>query len=297
MSPLTANILCLLSMVVWAMGLPAAGFLIDAIPPLPLTALRMGIAALALLPVWWAFEGFAALRAAPLRRGLGIGVLFGAAGGLLVAAQAETDPVTVAVVSATMPVIGIGLECAFDGRRLTALVLAGVALSLVGGLIAYAEAMGGLQMGIGAVYAVSSILLYTLGSRLSVTGLPGLTPLGRSALTLTGAAVVSTAGALIAGAMGLPGPDWGALGATEALALAIYALLGMAACQLLWLAAVGHMGIGMAALHINAAPFYVMLCLVFLGQPWNWIQAFGAAIVGMGVLIAQYRPTRALQTG
>lgn len=297
MSPLTANILCLLSMVVWAMGLPAAGFLIDAIPPLPLTALRMGIAALALLPVWWAFEGFAALRAAPLRRGLGIGVLFGAAGGLLVAAQAETDPVTVAVVSATMPVIGIGLECAFDGRRLTALVLAGVALSLVGGLIAYAEAMGGLQMGIGAVYAVSSILLYTLGSRLSVTGLPGLTPLGRSALTLTGAAVVSTAGALMAGAMGLPGPDWGALGATEALALAIYALLGMAACQLLWLAAVGHMGIGMAALHINAAPFYVMLCLVFLGQPWNWIQAFGAAIVGMGVLIAQYRPTRALQTG
>jgi len=164
-------------------------------------------------------------------------------------------------------------------------------------LIAYAEAMGGLQMGIGAVYAVSSILLYTLGSRLSVTGLPGLTPLGRSALTLTGAAVVSTAGALMAGAMGLPGPDWGALGATEALALAIYALLGMAACQLLWLAAVGHMGIGMAALHINAAPFYVMLCLVFLGQPWNWIQAFGAAIVGMGVLIAQYRPTRALQTG
>mgnify|MGYP001953472357 CR=1 FL=1 len=30
----------------------------------------------------------------------------------------------------------------------------------------------------------------------------------------------------------------------------IGALLGMAACQLLWLAAVGHMGIGMAALHI-----------------------------------------------
>lgn len=297
MSPVKANLFCLLSMVVWAMGLPAAGFLIDAVPPLPLTAMRMSLAALALLPVWWLVEGMSALRAAPIGRGLLIGVLFGAAGALLVAAQAETDPVTVAVVSAAMPVIGIALECAFDGRRLTLAVLAGVALSLTGGLIAYAEAMGGLHLGLGALWALASITLYTLGSRLSVTALPAQTPLGRSALTLGGAGVVTLAAAVAAQVAGLPGPDWGALGLTEALALAIYALLGMAACQLLWLAAVGHLGIGMAALHINAAPFYVMLCLVFLGQPWNWIQALGAAIVGMGVLIAQYRPARALQTG
>ena len=57
--------------------------------------------------------------------------------------------------------------------------------------------------------------------------------------------------------------------------------------QMLWIAAVGHLGIGVASLHMNAAPFYVMLFLFALGDPWNWTQAFGALIVGAGVLIAQ----------
>jgi hypothetical protein len=43
----------------------------------------------------------------------------------------------------------------------------------------------------------------------------------------------------------------------------------------------------MSSLHINATPFYVMLILFALGGSWDWTQALAAAVVGLGVLIAQ----------
>lgn len=293
MSPLKANLLCLLSMLAWAMGLPAADYLLEPIPPLPLTALRMTLAAAVLLPVWWAREGTATILRAPWGRGTLIGwLMLGMAGILLVVAQANSDAVTVAIVSAAMPVLGIALECGADGRRITLFLLAGLGLSVLGGVLAYAEAMGGFHFGIGALAALGSIACYTLGSRLTITALPGLSPLGRCTLTLAGAAIATTFVAVIAGLLGAPGVDWAALGPREGVALLIFALLGLSLTQLLWIIAVGHLGVGLASLHMNAAPFYVMIFMFLLGQPWNWVQAMGAAIVAAGVLIAQMQPAR-----
>ena len=70
----------------------------------------------------------------------------------------------------------------------------------------------------------------------------------------------------------------------------LYAVTGLALSQVLWILSVGQLGIGLASLHINAAPFYVMAILYALGGPWNATQALGAAIVGVGVLIAQIPP-------
>ena len=72
-SPIKANLLCLLSMLAWAAGLPAAEYLIEAIPPLPRTAIRMVLAALLLLPLWWWQEGAGTIRRAPWVRGILIG--------------------------------------------------------------------------------------------------------------------------------------------------------------------------------------------------------------------------------
>ena len=55
----------------------------------------------------------------------------------------------------------------------------------------------------------------------------------------------------------------------------------------------GYLGIAMAALHINATPFYVMIMAVMLGGAWNWWQAAGAALVGFGVIVAQGLPKKA----
>ena len=83
--------------------------------------------------------------------------------------------------------------------------------------------------------------------------------------------------------------DWSRIGLAEIGALAIYGFGSLAISQLLWLVGVERLGLGVASMHINAAPFYVMIFAVMAGGPWNWAQATGAAIVILGVLIAQGR--------
>ncbi|MBS0573830.1 MAG: DMT family transporter [Proteobacteria bacterium] len=287
-TPLAANLMCMASMFIWAAGLPAAEPLIALLPPLPLAAGRMVLAALSLLPVWWLADGTGALRRADWPRGIAIGaVAFGAGAFLLVLGQANSDPVTAAIVSATMPVIGIALEVVLDRRRLTFALAGGVALSLVGGLVALNRTGDAPGLGLGALYCLISVVLFTLGSRLAVTALAGLSPIGRTAITQIGAAI----GALLAVAAhalaGGDSGDWTRLGLPDWGALMIFSIGGLGIAQVLWIKSVGNLGIGLASLHINAAPFYVMLMLFALGQPWNWTQAAGAVIVGLGVLVAQ----------
>ena len=67
-----------------------------------------------------------------------------------------------------------------------------------------------------------------------------------------------------------------------------FAIGGLALCQLLWIVSINRIGIGMSSLHTNASPFYVMLIMfLWLSAPWNWLQAGAAALVAIGVLVAQ----------
>ena len=287
-SQLVANLLCMLSMLVWSMGLPAADVLIGPVPPLPLTAARMSLACVCLLPIWWWREGTTVVRSANWARGIAIGgSTLGLGAFLMVAGQGLTDAVTVAIISASMPVVGIGIEVLLDGRRITAGLVIGLVLSVIGGVMAMDGRSGSMGLGWGAVLCFVSVLVYTLGSRMSVTSFLQLTPLGRTTVTLCGAALVSTVAALVHAALGGPQPQWDQLGWPQAGALAIFAIGAMALSQLLWISAVGQLGIALSSLHINATPFYVMLMLFALGGSWSWTQALAAAIVGAGVLIAQ----------
>lgn len=283
-----ANVLCMLSMLVWALGLPAADLLIGKVPALPLTAARMAMAAACLLPLWWWLEGGAALRAAHWGKGVlvgGGGIGFGAF--MLVLGQARTNMVTVAVISAAMPVVGIAIEVLLDGRKITLALVLGVLLSLGGGMLALGGAGDGLGLGVGALLCVGSIVLYTLGSRMTVTSFPTLTPLGRTTVTLSGAALATCVAAAANALLGGAGPDWSVLGAKELGALAVFSIGGLAISQVLWIMSIGSLGIALSSLHINATPFYVMLILFVLGGSWDWTQAAAAAVVGLGVLIAQ----------
>lgn len=290
MTAFSANVICMLSMLVWAAALPAADLLIGPVPPLPLTAARMTLAAAVLLPVWLALEGPRAMADAGWWRGILIGGgTIGLGATMLVMGQARTSAVTVAVISATMPVIGIAIEVALDGRRLTAGLILGVLLSLLGGVLAVGDGGGatGAALGIGALLCFGSVVTFTFGSRWTVTAFPSLSPLGRTTVTLTGAAVATCLAALILHLAGGPAPDWAALGWREAGALAVFAIGGLAISQVLWIISVGRLGIALSALHINMTPFYVMLILFALGGRWDWMQALGAAVVLAGVLVAQ----------
>jgi drug/metabolite transporter (DMT)-like permease len=289
-SAFTANLICSASMLLWAAGLPAAQVLMPHVPPLLLAAARMVLSALFLLPIWWLMEGPRAV----LRANWLYGCLIGGAGFalgafLMTKGQSLTGPVTVAVISAAMPVIGIALEVLFDRRRMTRGLLLGLALSLLGGLLVVRGAPGeaGIGLGIGALFCFGSVLAFTLGSRWAVTCLPGLSAIGRTTLTLSGAAICISFAALISLGMGHAQPDWPSLGWPDLGALIFHAVCGMAISQLLWIYAVGRLGIGLSSLHINLTPFYVMLIVFAFGGAWSWTQVLSAAIVGLGVLVAQ----------
>lgn len=285
-----ANILCSLSMLLWAVGLPAAQTLMPYVPALPLAAARITLSALFLLPIWWALEGSSHIR----RAGWGRGILVGGTGFalgayLLTLGQSLTGPVTVAVISATLPIYGIALEVIFDKRRVTLGLIIGLILSLIGGAaVVIGKPDGeGLHLGLGALLCFASVFSFTLGSRWAVTFFPDLTPMGRTTITLSGAAVCILIAAAINAAMGGAGPDWPALGWPALAALLFYSVSGMAISQVLWILSIGRLGIGVAAMHVNLTPFYVMLIVFALGGVWSWTQVGSAVIVTFGVLIAQ----------
>lgn len=297
-SQITANLICMLSMLIWAAGLPAAEVLIPLLPPLPLSTARVTLAALALLPVWALVEGPRALLRANWGKGVLIGSSLGLGALLMILGQTRTDAVTVAVISAAMPVVGVALEVIWDGRRVTAALIVGLLLSLIGGVVALQGGVAGLGVGLGALMCFVSVVIFTVGSRLTVTGFPALTPLGRTTITLIGAAVASLVASVGQLALGGTMPDFGGFGAREVAMLLLFGVGSLAISQLLWIVAVGHLGIGLASLHINATPFYVMLILFAFGGLWNWMQALAALVVAVGVLVAQGffplgRPVRA----
>jgi drug/metabolite transporter (DMT)-like permease len=287
-SLVAANLICLASMVIWAAGLPAADLIIPHMPPVALTAARALLATAVLLPVWWLIDGTSTILGANWRRGAWVGfVTLGLASFFVIIALQFNDPVTVAIVSAIMPVIGILLECVADHRPFTKALAVGLILSVAGGLIAVSGASGEVSFGIGILAALASVTLYTWGSRETVKAFPDLTPLGRSTITIAGGAIVATIAALADGMLWGHWPDWAAIGWPEFGGLAAFSIGSMAIAQLLWIVSVGRIGIGAASMHMNAVPFYVMTMVFLAGGPWNWAQTLGAAIVVTGAAIAQ----------
>lgn len=285
---LWANIYCLLSMLVWSAGLPAIQHLLLNVPPVPLSAMRTGLAGLVLVAVWAAVEGFGAVRRAPWGRGMAIGfIVMGLSAAMIAMALQLTDAVSVAILTATMPIAGIAIECLLDKRRLTVRLILGLGLSVVGGIIVLGRAPSGPSLGWGALLTLGSVVAFTWGSRASVKSFPDLSALGQAALTVAGAGLTMTAASVLFSFAGGPAIGWSQFGLQEAGALVLASIGAIALSQTLWIISVGQLGIGISSLHTNATPFYVMLIAFALGADWIWPQALGAVVVALGVLIAQ----------
>lgn len=288
----SGNLIAAASMLVWAAGFPAGDALLQQIAPVHLATIRIALAAAILLPLWLLLEGGRDLPHVDWRKVALIGGLgFGASGWLLIFAQSRTDGVTVAIVSATTPVMGIALECFLDGRRLSGRLALGLMLALAGGTAAYAAGLGSLHLGLGALSILASLLIYCWGSRAAVLGMVQISPLGRAALPFVAAALVMAGVSLAMGGLGDAVAT--ALSSPDMLAITLlYGMGSLALSQLLWLMSVQRLGIGVASMHFNAAPFYVMLIAWSLGGGFNWAQTLGALVVLAGVLVAQGRAAR-----
>ncbi|MEM7441482.1 MAG: DMT family transporter, partial [Pseudomonadota bacterium] len=180
--------LCLLSMLLFAAGFPAAEVLLATWGPIALITVRIIACCALMVTIWWAFEGFSAMRKAPWLRGGVIGALgFGTGTILILVAQDMTDAVTAALVAASMPVSAVALEVALDGRRLNKYFVGGLALVLTGGFIATGADLGDARFGLGAALGLLATVLFTWGSRAAVKNLPTSTGLAQATVTMIGA--------------------------------------------------------------------------------------------------------------
>ncbi len=286
----SGNLLCMFAMMLWASGFPAAEHLLNIWDPLTLIVARLTIATTALLVLWLVLEGPQRVLSAPWGRGAIVGgVGFGIGTYLLLLAQELSDPVTVAIFACGMPLAGAALEVLFDNRKIRLPLVLGAIVAVAGGIVATGAQFGDSRFGWGAVCAITSTLTFAWGSRAAVTDLHKISGLGRTTVTLVGAFLFCAASLAVCWLFGWVDHDIPALDAFGWSMLAIYALGAMALSQLLWLSSVGRLGIAVASIHINTAAFYVMVIMVALGASWQWEQAAGAALVALGVFVAQGR--------
>ena len=142
------------------------------------------------------------------------------------------------------------------------------------------------ELGWGVLMAIGTGIFFAWASNAAVRDLPDLAPIGRSAVTFCGAALF--AGFIFLGSLGLGWREPPREITHEPFGLlTVCAVAVMALSQILFIASVGRLGIALSRFHINIAPFYVMVILIALGGSWDWRVALGAALVGLGAVIAQ----------
>ena len=284
---LTGNALGVGSMILWAAAFPAVEYLLDTWSTLALISVRMVLAVGFLLVLWAIVEGPHALLRARWGKGMVIGGIgFGLSMWLLIVAQKMTDPVTVAIFASVTPISATVMEIALDGRRLRPGFVLGLGATVLGGLVATSSGEMG-EIGLGALAMLVSSFLFCWGSRGAVKHLPDVTNLGRTTIALAGGVPVLGGTFCILWALGFDGPPTTPIDAFQVLMMAFFAFAGLAVSHVLWMHSVSRLGVALASFHINAAPFYVMLIMMFVGAGWDWMQALGAAIVAMGVILAQ----------
>ena len=287
---LKSNLICIFSIVFYAMGFPAAEFLLDDWDVVSIIAARNTFAFILIFFIWILYEGFQEVRVAKWNKGFWIGAIgFGIGSFFVLLLQSITSPVIAALMVATMPVAAVTLEIFLDGRKMTRWFLFGIVLVLFGGFIASGANLKNDSIGLASFLGITGVGLFAWGSRATVKNLPGMSLLGQVAVTTSGM-VGSAVFVYFVSSIFFDITESPSQITYEHLGLIlIYACLAIGISQILWIKSVAQLGIGLSSFHLNAAPFYVMLMLFLLGNSWVWHQTLGAVIVISGVIIAQRR--------
>jgi drug/metabolite transporter (DMT)-like permease len=202
-----------------------------------------------------------------------------------------SDPVTVTIVVAMMPIAGAATEIVFDNRRLSRRLIVGLILAVFGGYLATGAQLTQGNFGFGVALCLGAILLFAWVTRATTRQLETLSRTGQTAVTLCGGMLVTLAWYGISIVAGFGETHIGTIDTGDWLPLLIFLLPSSGIAQLLWIHGAGKLGVLLASFHMNAVPFYVMVILVSLslGQ-WHWLQAGAVALVALGVLVSQMSP-------
>ena len=284
-----SNFICVFAILLFAMGFPAAEYLLDDWDVVSVITARNVSSFILIFFIWLAIEGIQKVRSALWFKGFLIGATgFGIGSFLILILQSLTSPVIAVLACATMPVFAVTLEILFDDRKMTLWFFFGVILVLMGGYIASGATFDNNGIGFAALIGLIGVALFGWASRATVKNLPGMSTLGQTSVTSFGMAGISAVLYLFCYILGLT-ETTSVITINHLGLVLIYGWLGLGISQILWIKGISQLGIGIASFHLNAAPFYVMFVLFLLGDSWIWYQAIGAFIVITGVIIAQLK--------
>ena len=187
-----SNAILIACISIFALGFPAAEFLLDDWDILTIITVRNVFAFALLFVIWIVLEGSTTVKNANWIKGLWIGGIgFGMGSFLLLYLQSVTTPVIAALSTATMPLAAVTLEVILDGRRISRWFLMGIILVLFGGFLATGATLDSVSFGLrlGAVLIFLPAAIFAWGSRTTVKNLPEMTSLGQSTITTFGMVV------------------------------------------------------------------------------------------------------------
>ena len=282
------NLVVVFSMLLLALGLPILDLQQEGWDGFSLSSARALLAGLTMLGLAYVSRPVLFRRKEVLTSFL-LGIFgYGLASLLLVIGIGYAGAVTAAIIAALVPVISALLDVIATRRMIDFRLFIAVILSLVGGLIATLNDQEMvLTLGWGELLLLSSVVLWVLYSRFSLSMLCQAHPVGGYGLTMIAVSVGLLLASFIAGFFGYElKQDFSFDSVMVVLFLGIFST-GLSV--LLWLHGAKRLGVTTAGLHQNLVPVFVMLIMFILGEGFQWREGVGGLLVISGAIIAQLR--------
>jgi drug/metabolite transporter (DMT)-like permease len=203
-----------------------------------------------------------------------------------------SNPINVSVIATTIPLFSVMLGVIKHEETLSLRIMVSIGLAICGGVLvswSSTQTQAGFQGG--ELLMLGAVILWTWYSRVAVTRLLVIPAYPRTVLTMLGGALC-----LIPVALVLEGSGWVDLSAPwsgfDFVLIGGLCVFGVGLSMVCWMISAEKIGVTIAALHINALPFYVLLLGLMFGGTLLMSQVIGAVLVATGAVLAQIPPQR-----
>ncbi|HJL51865.1 MAG: DMT family transporter [Arenicellales bacterium] len=282
------NVMAVLSMLLWSTSFPISEVLLMRWDALSLAVVRLGGGALMLTLMGWGIRNRYSWTNWPVRSALMIGAVgIGIGTFALNLGLKYSNPVNVSVIVTTIPLFSVMLGVIKHEETLSPRIMIAIGLAICGGVLvswSSTQTQAGFQGG--ELLVLGAVILWTWYSRVSVTRLLVIPAYPRTVLTILGGALC-----LIPVALVLEGSGWVDLNAPWSVSdlplIGGLCAFGVGLSMVCWMISAEKIGVTIAALHINALPFYVLLLGLMFGGTLLMSQVTGAVLVATGAVLAQ----------
>ncbi|CUS55348.1 Permease of the drug/metabolite transporter (DMT) superfamily [hydrothermal vent metagenome] len=287
------NVMAVLAMLLWSTSFPISEELLMRWDALSLAAVRLGGGALMLTLMGWGIRKRYAWTNWPVRSALVVGAVGIGIGTLALNLGIKySNPINVSVIATTIPLFSVMLGVIKHEETLSLKIMVSIGLAICGGVLvswSSTQTQAGFQGG--ELLMLGAVILWTWYSRVAVTRLLVIPAYPRTVLTMLGGALC-----LIPVALVLEGSGWVDLSAPwsgfDFVLIGGLCVFGVGLSMVCWMISAEKIGVTIAALHINALPFYVLLLGLMFGGTLLMSQVIGAVLVATGAVLAQIPPQR-----